>query len=245
MRASFLEQALENFENKHEVKKHLFEYFIDGLNAPMDKEEVENTLEIVKRVERSTGWNASSTTLQRTASHNCSQMMILTTWRKKTYKFVNVNYMNNPTDFGMCCRLFPQIDFDDLDKDNKTDEEIYINKKPGVKNGLINGLAVLLDVESFEYSSRISSTGFIMAISDAAGRAMVSQQGIQIFHYTLLFEFLTGFYISPGAETLVSMSAVSYNVTETAFFDFSPEERNCYTNEEFQPLHLNRTRGYR
>merc|ERR1719233_1069189 len=41
------------------------------------------------------------------------------------------------------------------------------------------------------------------------------------------------------------MSAVSYNVTQTAFSDFSPEERDCYTNQEFQPLHLNRTGGYR
>ena len=104
--------------------------------------------------------------------------MILTTWKKNTYKFVNVKYMTGATDFGICCRLYPQIDFDDLEKDSKTDEEIYVNKKPGVKNGLIHGLSVLLDAETFEYSSIKSSTGFVVAFSDAAGRAMISQQGV-------------------------------------------------------------------
>ena len=196
----------------------------------MPEEELESFLKIVQKVEKSSGWNSSSTSLQRMASHNCSQMMILTTWKKKTYKFVSVKYMTGATDFGICCRLFPQIDFDDLEKDSKTDEEIYVNKKPGVKNGLANGLSVLLDVEGFEYSQKKSSTGFVVAISDAAGRAMISQQG---------------FYVSPGAETLVSISAVSYNVTETAFHEFAPGERDCYTNDEFQPPHLNRTGGYR
>ena len=85
--------------------------------------------------------------------------------------------MQEATDFGLCCRLYPQINFDDPEKDTKTDEELYLNKKPGVKNGLVNGLTVLLDVETFEYSSKKSSTGFMVALSDAAGRAMISQQG--------------------------------------------------------------------
>ena len=85
--------------------------------------------------------------------------------------------MNEATDFGLCCRLYPQINFDDPDKDNKTDEELYLNKKPGVKNGLVNGLSVILDVEAYEYSSKKPSTGFMVALSDAAGRAMISQQG--------------------------------------------------------------------
>ena len=120
----------------------------------MPEEELESFLKIVQKVEKSSGWNSSSTSLQRMASHNCSQMMILTTWKKKTYKFVSVQYMTGATDFGICCRLYPQIDFDDLEKDSKTDEEIYLNKKPGVKNGLANGLSVLLDVEGFEYSQK-------------------------------------------------------------------------------------------
>ena len=177
MRASFLEQALESVDDKPKVKENLFEYFIDGLSKSMTEEELNTFLQIVKQVEESSSWNSSSTSLQRIASHNCSQMMILTTWKKKIYKFVNVKYMTGVTDFGICCRLYPQIDFDDLEKDSKTDEEIYVNKKPGVKNGLANGISVLLDVEGFEYSSKKSSTGFVVAISDAAGRAMISQQG--------------------------------------------------------------------
>ena len=144
----------------------------------MTEEELNSFIDIVKKVEQSSNWNSYFKSLQMIASHNCSQMMILTTWKKKTYKFVNVKYMTGSTDFGICCWLFPQIDFDDLEKESKTDEEIYVNKKPGVKNGLIHGLSVLLDAETFEYSSIKSSTGFFVAISNAAGRAMISQQGV-------------------------------------------------------------------
>ena len=177
MRASFLEQALENVEDKQEVKKELFDYFLYGLNNAMTEPERTAFLKIVEKIEEATLWNSSSTSLGRFASQNCSQMMILTTWKKTTYQFINVKHMQEATDFGLCCRLYPQINFDDPDKDTKTDEELYVNKKPGVKNGLVNGLTVLLDVETVEYSSKKSSTGFMVALSDAAGRAMISQQG--------------------------------------------------------------------
>ena len=52
---------------------------------------------------------------------------------------------------------------------------MYVNKKPGVKNGLIHGLSVLLDAETFEVSSIKASTGFVVAISDVAGRAMINK----------------------------------------------------------------------
>ena len=83
--------------------KDLFDYFIDGLNKPMTEEELNIFMDMVKKVEQSSGWNSSSTSLQRIASYNCSQMMILTTWKKKTYKFVNIKYMTGATDFGICC----------------------------------------------------------------------------------------------------------------------------------------------
>ena len=177
MRASFLEQALEDVDDKQEVKEKLFDYFLYGLENAMTNEESNAFLEIVKKIEEASQWNSSSTSLGRFASQNCSQTMILTTWKKKTYQFVNVKHMQEATDFGLCCRLYPQLNFDDPDKDTKTDEELYVNKKPGVKNGILNGLTVLLDVETFEYSSKMAYTGFMVALSDAAGRPMISQQG--------------------------------------------------------------------
>ena len=175
--ASFFEKALENVEDKNRVKEKLYGYFLYGLKNSITEEENKDFLKIVEKIEEATLWNSSSTSLGRFASQNCSQMMILTTWKKTTYQFVNVKYMQEATDFGLCCRLYPQINFDDPEKDTKTDEELYVNKKPGVKNGLANGLSVLLDVETFEYSSKMSSTGFLVALSDAAGRAMVSHHG--------------------------------------------------------------------
>ena len=177
MKASFLEEALVDVENKEEVKNQLFDYFIYGIEQHMPEEESIAFHKQVQKIEKASSWNSSSVSLGRFASHNCSQMMILTTWKRKSYQFVNVKHMNEATDFGLCCRLYPQINFDDPDKDNKTDEELYLNKKPGVKNGLVNGLSVILDVEAYEYSSKKPSTGFMVALSDAAGRAMISQQG--------------------------------------------------------------------
>ena len=51
---------------------------------------------------------------------------------------------------------------------------------------------------------------------------------------------VSGFYIKPGTESMVSMQFVGYSTTDDAVGHFSPQERNCYTDEEFQPLYFNK-----
>ena len=43
-------------------------------------------------------------------------MLLLVTWRLnetgKVENFTNVDFQKTYTDYGVCCRIFPQLDFD-------------------------------------------------------------------------------------------------------------------------------------
>merc|ERR1719483_478817 len=139
------------------------------------------------------------------------------------------------TDYGACCRLFPQLDFvnqntKDLPTDQYTAEDFH-SIQPNSKAGMENGLRLLVDVETFEYSFfPRGSEGLNIALANSRDRAVVTQQG---------------FYIKPGTESMVSMQVVGYGTTEDAMVHFDPQERNCYTDDEFQPLYFNKTTGFR
>ena len=46
--------------------------------------------------------------------------------------------------------------------------------------------------------------------------------------------------MKPGTESMVSMQVVGYSTTQEALGHFNPQERDCYTDEEFQPLYFNK-----
>ena len=46
--------------------------------------------------------------------------------------------------------------------------------------------------------------------------------------------------MKPGTESMVSMQVVGYSTTQEALGHFNPEERDCYMDEEFQPLYFNK-----
>merc|ERR1712106_646066 len=103
--------------------------------------------------------------------------------------------------------------------------------KPGARNGIKNGISFLIDVETYEYAFfPRSAKGFTIALSDSRDRPVVSQQG---------------FYIQPGTETLVSMQVTGSIATPGAMTFFNPARRNCYNDEEFQPLYFNKSTGFR
>ena len=62
---------------------------------------------------------------------------------------------------------------------------------------------------------------------------------IDLKHVTTSF---SGFYVQPGTETLVSMQVTGNKATDEAIKFFPPDRRNCYTDEEFQPLYFNKVR---
>ena len=51
---------------------------------------------------------------------------------------------------------------------------------------------------------------------------------------------MLGFYVRPGTETLVSLRATRTSTNHEALSFFSPEQRMCYTEQEFQPLYYNK-----
>ena len=55
----------------------------------------------------------------------------------------------------------------------------------------------------------------------------------------------SGFYIGPGRETLITMTQTILNATEAVINRFTPEDRDCYTDEEFKFEHLKYEYGFR
>lgn len=90
----------------------------------------------------------------------------------------------------------------------------------GVRNGIPNGLKVLLDVEAWNYAYfHRGAKGFMVALADQRDKAIVNQNG---------------FYIAPGTENLVSITSTKATVTNGAYDRFTPEERECYSDSEFE-----------
>ena len=54
-----------------------------------------------------------------------------------------------------------------------------------------------------------------------------------------------GFHVSPGTETLVAVSASILNTTAQALKNFSPDERDCYSDSEFRFRYLRADLFYR
>ena len=103
-------------------------------------------------------------------------------------------------------------------------------------------MRLLVDVETFEYSYfPQGSEGFNIALSDSRDRAIVRQQGAY-FRSKCSDKscVVSGFYIQPGTESMVAMQVVGYGTTQDAIGHFNPQERNCYNDDEFQPLYFNK-----
>ena len=93
------------------------------------------------------------------------------------------------TDYGACCLLVPYLNLinpetRDLDPDTELSNTDYHKIPKGAKNGLQNGLKLVLDVESFDYAYYPrGAKGFRVALTNALDQAVINQDG---------------FYIAPG-----------------------------------------------
>ena len=113
-------------------------------------------------------------------------MLLLVIWRLKATGIVkevtDAQFQKTYTDFGVCCRIFPQLDFDNpATKDlpaEEYDSKAFMDLKPGARNGIKNGISFLIDVETYEYAFfPRSAKGFTIALSDSRDRPVISQQG--------------------------------------------------------------------
>ena len=127
------------------------------------------------------------------------------------------------------------LDFDNNATKDATDRQyngtLLHNIKYGVRNGIKNGVELILDAEVFDYGYFLRhSSGFMVALSDNLDKAIINQRG---------------FYVRPGTVNLVSLKGEGIITTEDAIRRFDPDLRQCYRDDEFNFFYLNDESGYR
>ena len=91
------------------------------------------------------------------SSPNCSQMLMRVRWKSNLLnsKSFSNTWESFPTDKGACCGIFPQLDFENTRISNTSKIQYsgkdYHSIPKGSRNGIKNGLEVILDVESYDY----------------------------------------------------------------------------------------------
>jgi len=152
--------------------------------------------------------------------------------------YLRYNAAQSHTDYGVCCSIFPQLDFEnpdtrDVDTSDYTGKD-FMDIKAGVRSGDINGLKVILDLEGYEYAYYPrGAKGVTVALADPRDRPVIRQRG---------------FLISPGTENRVLMKITKF-ITDTditeGFWAFPPSRRICYTDKDFVPQYYNADTGFR
>jgi len=99
------------------------------------------------------------------------------------------------TDYGACCLIVPYLNLinNETKYTNPDDlSNMWYHKIPtGAKNGLQNGLKLVMDVENFDYAYfPRGAKGFRVALTNALDQAVINQDG---------------FYISPGWYWFISI----------------------------------------
>ena len=85
-------------------------------------------------------------------------------------------------DYGACCLITPYLDFVN-NKTRNISPSLYTGQDfkdipKGAKNGIKNGLKVILDVESFDYAYfPRGAKGFKVAMTDPRDKAVINQDG--------------------------------------------------------------------
>ena len=168
------------------------------------------------------------------ASQPPKDALLRVNW-KTTYNKYFFNSFHGLTDYGACATIHPYLDFENPITKDAVDRQysaIFLgNVTYGVRNGRENGLEIIADTEYFDYAYFFrSSSGFMVSLADPRDKPIINQKG---------------FYVAPGTENLVSMTAEIMNTTEAAISRFSPELRTCYAEEEIDFKYLQRDDGYR
>ena len=136
------------------------------------------------------------------------------------------------TDRGQCSIIKPQLIFNS-DYDNLTyAQKVFGSNKvsytrqfqAGVKVGKVNGLKLLLDAQTFDYTMNEQvSEGFKISANYHLDQPLMS---------------LTEMDISPGFETQIAVTPVLYSTSYAAQNRFTPEERGCYFDHEISLTYL-------
>jgi hypothetical protein len=115
------------------------------------------------------------------------------------------------TDYGACCLIVPYLNLINpetmnLDPTDGINNSFYHNIPKGAKNGLQNGLKIVLDVENFDYAYfPRGAKGFRVALTSALDQAVINQDG---------------FYIAPGIEKIENKLKQKRTIPQSHYSDF-------------------------
>ena len=180
--ASFLWKLDVNAENDN-AKKLLFNQFLDGVPkseniSAQDEAELNQLLDNMRSV---FGWS-EEVPFYKFASQNCSDMILLANW-KNTYNHRFFDSYKSATDYGACCLITPYLDFEikHSGKIGNYTGEMYHSIPKGTRNGIKNGLKIILDVENYDYAYfPRGAKGFRAVVGDSRDKAVINQNGFYI-----------------------------------------------------------------
>ena len=165
------------------------------------------------------------------SNQDCSDMLLKVRWSQRSVKLF-YSAVRMSTEYGMCCVITPNLDF----KENSSvapsysGSQVYNVPRGFAKDGMSRGLQVTLDMELYDHAMILDSIGFKLGLSDIRDKTLIRNHG---------------FSIQPGTLTEVTIIPSITKTTSQAINDFSPEERNCYIDSEFQFKYLVPQDGFR
>ena len=106
----------------------------------------------------------------------------------------------------------------------KLKDLFYRTNKVFARNGLTNGLELLLDAEVFDYaSSKSGNEGFVLSV---------------LHHLDIPIMKNTGLSILPGQSSQMAVTVNLMNTSREIRSRFSPQQSQCYFEGELELQHL-------
>ena len=107
----------------------------------------------------------------------------------------------------------------------------YRTNIPFARNGLTNGLKLLLDAEVFDYaSSKSGNEGFVLSVLHHLDVAIMKNIGLSIV---------------PGQSSQMSVTVKLMNTSREIRNRFSPQQSQCYFEGELELQHMPANKSFR
>ena len=117
-------------------------------------------------------------------------MVLQAEWKSKKPK-IFFPFFKSATDYGACCLITPYLDFELNHTDHtETSSEVgqtysgsdyHAIPKGLTRNGIQNGLKIILDVENYDYAYfPRGAKGFRAVVGDSRDKGVVNQNGFYI-----------------------------------------------------------------
>ena len=230
-----LNKVTKSFLKKQDITdKHTIMLFNQFYNGDHLKQADIKTLIDLAKIKYWNNYNLSIVSDQRAvlqdSRQSCENMLLKVKWSDKPLKFFMKSELGS-TEYGECCVVVPHLDFIDPSLKNLSVEEQYQKVPNGyATNGIQAGFMAVLDLEAFDHATTSDSAGFKIGLSDPQDYIVMRQKG---------------FNVQIGTLTEVAIVPTSIKTTDDVIIRFTPDERDCYTNDEFDLSYCPQKLGFR